>query len=154
MNDFNKLKTTIVGNIGEEYINEFSSHFGCKPYTPSISQSNPVDSLNACKNKKKNKWDLVSIEIKTKPRLIYYPKTGFDKNDFEEYKEFPTKVCVVFVDYLEKSIYYQWISELEKHKEVMNGHLVVFPLSIMKKYRDLTDDEVELLKKHCNSNYL
>lgn len=155
MSNFNELQTTQYGDLGENFINEFATSVGCKAYQPSIKQSNPVDSINACKNKKTGKWTLASIEVKTKARMIYYPTTGMDKNDYELYLDFPAPVCVVFVDWMQGEIYYQWISVLAKHVQPVknNKHIVQFPLSCMKTYRKLTPEEIKQLKEFENSNY-
>ena len=98
MKKFKDLQTTILGDIGEKYINEFALAKGWKPYLPSIEQSNPVDSLCVRYNDDKKKYEFISIEVKTKASLKYLPSTGFDKNDFETYVNFPIKVCILFVD--------------------------------------------------------
>jgi hypothetical protein len=153
--NFNKLKTTILGNHGERYIAEFSSNMGCIPYGPMLEQSNPVDSLQACKHKKTGKYKFASIEVKTKASMLYYPITGYDLADHKTYVEFGQPVCILFIDELKEEMYYQWVSELDKVKlEVPNRKdLIAFPLSAMKVYRKLTKEEVEELKTLSNSNY-
>ena len=155
MSNFNELQTTQYGDLGENFINEFATAMGCKAYQPSIKQSNPVDSINACKSKKTGKWTLASIEVKTKARMLYFETTGYDKVDHETYMDFPAPVCIVFVDWLEGAIYYQWVSKLDKHKIEMDKtpNLVHFPLSAMEIYRKLTSKETKELKQFANSNY-
>jgi hypothetical protein len=155
MDNFKKLKTTILGDIGEAYISEFASHFGCRAFGPLMEGSNPVDSLSACYNKKTGKWKVIGIEVKTKERLSAYEMTGMDTIDLKTYVEFDNPVCVIFVDYLSGSIYYQWAKELDKNKVEMFGHqhVIYFPLSIMKEYRKLNEDEIKILKDNSNSNY-
>jgi hypothetical protein len=154
MNNFKQLKTTILGDIGEGYINEFAASVGCRAFKPSMDGSNPVDSLNACQNSS-GKWKMIGIEIKTKERLTAYAMTGMDTIDLKTYVEFDNPICVLFVDYLSGSIYYQWAKELDKHKVEMFGHehVIYFPLNIMKEYRKLTPDEIKILKDNSNSSY-
>lgn len=149
MKDFEQLPTTILGNLGEGFINEFATAKGAKPYTPSIKQSNPVDSLCIKDNK------FFSIEVKTKVSMTHYPMTGMDTIDLKTYINFPCPVCVLFVDYLKGTMYYQWSNVLNKHKVEMFGHkhVIYFPLSIMKEYRKLTPEEIKTLSEHCNSSY-
>lgn len=149
MKDFNQLQTTILGDIGERFIAEFAAAKGAIPYGPLIKQSNPVDSICIKNNK------FLSIEVKTKARMLYYPTTGMDKNDHETYMNFMCPVCILFVDHLEGKIYYQWINQLDKVKTTIpnNKHIYQYPLSCMKEYRDLNTEEIKELKEASRSNY-
>jgi hypothetical protein len=157
MSQFQKLKTTQYGNLGEGYLTEFAHSVGCRAYQPTMDGSNPVDSLNACKSKKTKKWEIVSIEVKTKAKMKYYNLTGIDTKDWLEYQEFPNPVYLLFIDYLKGEIYGQWTSKLiGKEKEInyqSREALTFFSLDDMKKFRDLTKDEIEELEKYCQSNY-
>lgn len=155
MNNFEKLQTTILGNIGETYINEFATSFGFSPYTPSIKKSNPVDSLCIGKSMKTGKLEIISVEVKTKGRMIYHNCTGMDRIDWNIYLDFPNPVCVLFVDHISKRIYYQWVKRLKKYVKDMpkRDDCVMFPLEHMITYRDLTPEEVKILEENSNSNY-
>lgn len=145
--NFNKLKTTRLGTIGEFYIPEFCKANSVKCYQPSTDGSYPVDSIGL-----NNKYEPFAIEVKTKARMIYYDETGMDSNDHIIYMKMPFPVYVLFVDSLSKSIYGQWISKLDKCKRI-DGRITYYPLEVMEHYRDLSEAEVIELKSLSNSNY-
>lgn len=146
--NFQNLTTTKLGNVGETYIVEFAKSKGAKPYIPAFDASFPVDSL-CLKNGK-----VFSIEVKSKPRMLKYELTGFDLVDFETYKKLEFPVYILFCDYITKSLYGNWISELDKQpKSYFTGAVVTFPLSAMTIYRGLSNIEVEELKKYNQSKY-
>lgn len=145
--EFTALTTTILGSRGEEFLTEFAQAHDSKAYIPSISESYPVDGIAI--SAKGKAW---GIEVKTKPRMKYYEQTGFDSNDFLAYCNLGFPVYILFVDYVTKSIYGAFVSHLKRFS-LPKGKLVLFPLSCMTKYRDLTDDEVLYIKELNGSNY-
>lgn len=147
MNSFTALTTTKLGYRGEEFISEFAASKKSKAYIPAVSQSYPIDGLAITE-----KGVLYGIEVKTKPRLMYYEKTGFDAADWMTYTNLPFPVYVLFVDYITKSIYGSWISNLKQFSEP-KGNLVLFPLSAMTHYRYLNENEVEYIKELNGSKY-
>lgn len=144
---FNDLKTTKLGYLGEKHIPEFCSAKGVKCYQPTTEGSHPVDSMGMTKNNK-----VFGVEVKTKPRLTFYNKTGFDLADYKTYINLDFPVYVLFVDHLTESIYGQWLSKLSHFKEIQ-GTFVYFPLDCMELYRELTREEINELKLHSSSNY-
>ena len=121
-------------------------------YQPTLNQSNPVDGL--AYNPKDNK--IYAFEVKTKASMMYYPSTGMDTHDHETYLKFPVPVCVIFIDEKKEEIYYQWINQLEKYVQEIpnnNNKTVMYPLSIMKHYRKLNEEELNIIREHSNSNY-
>lgn len=153
MKNFKELDTTKVGDIGETYIAEFAESKGMKHWIPGKDGSYPVDSI--CYHIKNKKH--YAVEVKTKPRFKYKDLTGYDYNDHEFYLQYEFPVYILFIDYYSKSIYGQWVKKLDEHKELMHMPNSVdtytFPLNIMTKYRDLTEEEVEALKNGCKSTY-
>jgi len=146
MSNFKNLKTTIYGDMGEAYTPEFCSVKQIKCYQPIEDASFPVDRL-FIKNKK-----TYGLEIKTKPRMLYYNRTGMDTADDIEYINMDIPVYILFIDYISKSMYGNWIHKLQKNKTVQ-GKYTYYELSDMKEYRKLTNDEVDVLKNASNNNY-
>lgn len=145
--EFNNLQTTRLGDRGEQFIQEFAKSKCAKAYIPAIKESYPCDSIAIHSG-----GTLFGIEVKTKPRMKYYEQTGFDSNDFLAYCNLGFPVYILFVDYVTKSIYGAFVSHLKRFS-LPKGKLVLFPLSCMTKYRDLTDDEVLYIKELNGSNY-
>ena len=146
MSNFKNLKTTIAGDAGEALSPEFCKVKEIKCYKPIEDASFPVDRL-FIKNKK-----TYALEIKTKPKMLYYPMTGMDTADDIEYMNMDILVYVLFVDYISQSIYGNWIHKLQKNKTIQ-GRYTYYELSDMKEYRKLTKEEVDSLKKLSNNNY-
>jgi hypothetical protein len=144
---FSALTSTRLGTFGESFIKEFAKSKNLKPYIPAIDESFPVDSI--CLTKE---WKTVAIEAKTKPRMRFYNKTGYDKADHEVYLELNMPVWVMFIDYIAGTIYGQYAHVLDKQKEIQKSW-VLFPLSAMTEYRKLTQSERSSLEEMGNSNY-
>lgn len=145
---FTELQTTICGNFGEDLIlKEFGNKHNLKIYIQQKDNSSyPVDAIALYNGK------AYGIEVKTKPRFKFFDKTGMDTPDHTTYMEMNIDVYVLFVDYIEKKIYGNWIKKLDKHKKI-EGNITTYPLSEMKVYRNLTDKEVDDLKELSRSNY-
>lgn len=150
--NFKELDTTKVGDIGETYIAEFATAKGMKHFIPGRDGSYPVDSICYHTGRKKH----YAVEVKTKPRMLYFNRIGYDCNDHELYMNYEFPVYILFVDYFSKSIYGQWVKQLDAHKQKIATPTVptyTFPLEVMTKYRDLTEEEIKELKDGCKSTY-
>ncbi len=146
METFKNLSTTKYGDMGEAFIPQFCKSKGAQPYQPSLEESNPVDAI-CLKNYKP-----FAVEAKTKAKMLMRDNTGYDIIDHETYMRMEIPTYILFVDHLTQSIYGQWVSKLDAHKEKM-GSVYIFPLEQMDEYRKLTQDEVEALKKASNSKW-
>jgi uncharacterized protein (DUF779 family) len=146
MNKFKNLPTTIAGDAGEEYSPEFCKVKEIKCYKPIEDASFPIDRLFV-KNKR-----TYGLEIKTKPKMLYYPRTGMDTADDIEYMNMDIPIYVLFIDYISKAIYGNWVHKLQKNK-IVEGRYTYYQLSDMKEYRKLTDEEVNKLKELSNNSY-
>ncbi len=146
--DFNNLPTTKLGNIGEGFISEFCRAKKARSYGPSMDGSNPVDSF--CINESLR---VFGIEVKTKARLSMENATGYDEDDHKKYLAMDVPVYILFVDYLYRKIYGQWVKKLDKVKQSFADGLLIFPLEEMEIYRELTKDEIKELSEASNSNY-
>lgn len=145
--NFQKLKTTIAGNLGEAYIPQFCKAKNLKCYQPSWNDSFPVDSIML-----DNKNKVYALEIKTKPKMLYYDRTGFDYVDYLTYLDFDIPVYILFVDYIAKKIYGNWLTKL-KNNVIIDGKYVYFELKHMITYKELNEDEVLQLKNASNNTY-
>lgn len=147
--NFKDLTTTKLGDVGEKYITEFAQSKNAKPYIPAFNASFPVDSICVSGIGK-----LFAVEVKTKPRMLYYEMSGYDNVDHQTYINFSIPVYVLFCDYVTKTMYGAWAKELDKQpKSYFTGGIVAFPLSAMTVYRGLSNIEVEEVKKYNQSNY-
>jgi hypothetical protein len=146
-NKFLNLTTTQLGTTAESMlIAEFAKSKGYFPYTPEIQASHPIDCLMLSGS------SIWMMDLKCKSRRKYFADTGCDTLDVEKYINYPFPVYILWADIVQKKIYGNWLVKLYPHKKVENN-ITYFPLDMMVKYRDMTDDEYEELKKLERSKY-
>lgn len=165
-NSWENKKTVIKGDFGEDIINQFLESKGFVIYKPTTKSAHAFDRL-AIKDKKQ----VVIVEVKTKPRRLYYPDTGIDIKHYNTYKEISKKhnipVYLFFVDEEEGYIYGNYLSNLteicivkQRRKEIqyplIEKNIIYFPLSKMNKLYKLTDKQIKFLKENStrNINYI
>ena len=154
------LRTVKKGDYGEKLVADYFESRGWVIYNPRTDKAHGFDGYLYKDGKQ------IALEVKTKPRCLKYPETGFDEYAFQRYKKLSEEknmpVVIAFVDELEKQIYGNWLSELNKPLKTENpneqdypkvvGHTGgnkltrYFPLKFMRLFRNLTDDEVDILK--------
>lgn len=106
------------GNIGEEYCDDYLISHGVTPYLPSEKwgKAHPFDRL--CSISKK---ELFIAEYKTKEARVYYPDTGFNQSNFNDYQRIKTKydveIWLFFIDKNAGQIYGNSLSYLEGYQE-------------------------------------
>lgn len=157
MQDWNSLQTVKYGQIGEDIVNKYLISRGIIPYAPSSSGAHPFDRLCASKDKRR----LFVAEIKTKPARIYYPDTGINISHYLDYKHiqevYKIQVIIFFVDHDRKSVYGNYLSELETECNIEhNGKVIAYPLTykgiiyfpLAKTIHvaDIPDEEIEKLQ--------
>lgn len=118
----------IKGNMGEKIIYELLRKKGWIVYKTIMEGGHCFDFL-ATKDRK----ELLIVEVKTKPKRLKYPDTGFNLRHYNEYKRISEKhnlkVFVAFVDESEGRIYGNYLNELEKPKTITaNGKQITYPL--------------------------
>jgi Holliday junction resolvase len=152
------------GAVGERIVRGLLEKQGWIVYQPLTEGPHLYDIL-AVKDKEK----ALVLDVKAKARMKKRAETGIDKSQYEEYKNFSLKYSMpfwlVFVDEMEKRIYGNTLEELEKecvedgqiypHEIITkyNKKVVMWPLSKMKHFANLTEDDVIELKKHNRRNY-
>ena len=154
------LREVKKGDYGEKLVDDYFEDMGWIVYQPTTDKAHGFDRY-LYKNGRQ-----IALEVKTKPRCSKYPETGFDERSFQRYQKLSEEnnlpVIIAFVDELEKQIYGNWLSELNKPLPTANpneqdypkvvGHTGgvkltrYFPLKFMRRFRNLTDDEVAILK--------
>jgi hypothetical protein len=145
---FKEMRQTHLGELAEELIlNEFVHSKGSVPYRPGNDCSHPIDSINLKPN-----GEVWAMDMKCKPRRLYYEDTGIDLKYFNTYSKIDasTPVYLLFVDTATNSIYGNWLRKLTPN---FQGNLVYFPLNEMIEYRKLTSVESASLKELSTSNY-
>ena len=139
------------GKIGEKIVKDFLESKGFIVYAPITEGSHKIDFF-AHSGKSK---DVVCCEVKTKPRMKKFPKTGFNISCYKHYLEVHNKYSIpvfcAFVDEFERCIYGNWLSELGEPDYI--GSVVVWHLGKMKKIADLTDPQVDEINSLRDSKY-
>ncbi len=161
--NWQSLSSVQKGNIGEKLVNEWLGKQGFIPYSPTIPGVHPFDKLVASADKKR----IFIAEIKTKPARTYYPDTGINIRNYEDYKFIEEKhkldVFLFFVDEDKCKIYGNWLKELEvktfikgySHETeypLRQGGIIYFPLKLMKEIADISPSEIEQLKALSGRN--
>ncbi len=159
-------KQVIKGNFGESIVDDYLESLGFVMYSPKTTGAHAFDRLAI-----KNKETVVIAECKTKARRNKYYDTGLNYRHYLEYKKISEKhnipVFLFFIDEMEKRIYGNFISELEKEFESNYNNItkkypcieenrskiIYFPLQVMRNIKDLTESEVEFLKLNSTRNY-
>ncbi len=144
---FTGLTTTQLGTLAEQlYIEEFADSINYGYYNAPSHRSHSIDSILM------SGASIILLDIKCKSSRKFYPDTGFDLADYESYieknKKFP--VYILFVDITKKKIYGNFLQRLTPTYE---GNIVYFPLSEMKLFRKMSEDEYKQLKSLERSNY-
>lgn len=115
------------GNAGEKEVRKFLAEKGLIIYEPVTNIAHGFDKLIS-----KGKQQFVIVEVKTKPKRIYYPDTGFNIKHYNEYKFISVKhnlpVFIFFVDEILKEIYGNYLHELEIKKQInWHGKIIEYP---------------------------
>jgi len=143
------------GNIGEKLVKDYLESLGCIIYEPVTDGSHLFDKLVLHPTRK-----LFICEVKTKPARLKYPDTGVDIRHYNSYKSvmnnYKLDVLLVFVDDLNRSMYGNWLSELDKpfgdyplkHKGIIYWHI-----NTMRILRELTDSECRAIRLYYTGNY-
>lgn len=147
------------GDIGERIVDRHLIEAGLLPYRCEVKdRPHPFDRLCATPDKQ----TIYIADVKTKPARVYYPDTGINAKHYHDYQRIRQKhnidVFVFFVDYDRAKVYGQYLSELEKERDVewkgktlkyplRQEGIIYFPLSAMITVYELTDADVEELKK-------
>lgn len=152
--------TTKKGDIGERIVREFLVSKGYVPYVPIADIAHPFDNLCASPDKKK----IFIVEVKTKEARKYYPDTGINIRNYDEYafirKKYGIEVFIYFVDATNKKVYGNRLSVLEEKTTVGNKEypkreppIIYFPLCNMQTISELTDEQCTEIRKYTTKNY-
>jgi len=151
------------GNLGENIVKETLEKRGYIVYRPVTEKAHAFDFL-AVKDKKV----FVIAEVKSKARFNKYEATGINLSNFKEYKFIYENqnidVILFFVDEhpKEKRIYCQKLSILMQEKKVdgikypnleISQGKILFSLSDMVTVCELTEEQLNELKKYSSRNY-
>jgi hypothetical protein len=148
------------GNIGEQIVFDYLYNIGYVIYRPVTGGAHPFDNLCVSRDKK----DIFIAEVKTKEARQYYPDTGINIKNYNEYKFIQNKynlhVFLFFVDADNLKVYGNFIACLEAKKvsgkcsyPLKQNGIIYFPLSNMKLISELTDDQAKAIKEHNTKRY-
>jgi len=166
---FEELPGTKKGYIGEGEVDKYLTCLGIVPYSPIIGKSHPFDRLCASSDKKK----IFVAECKTKASRTYYPDTGMNESNYQDYRNildnYRIDIWLFFVDENTKTIYGNLLSELDKPIAIVHngkrieyplvqkdtyGHSIrYFPLVSMKEVCKISDAIAKDLKNLSRRNY-
>lgn len=149
------------GRTGELILLRLMIKNGIIPYEPfpEIDTSHPFDFLCV----KQADRTIFIMDAKSKPARLYYPDTGINIRNFEEYdavsKRHNAEVFLSFVDEKQRKIYGNWLHILSLPKAIIwrrevleypwrHKGIIYFPLESMQPLADLNDEEVAALERH------
>lgn len=150
------------GNIGEAAVRSLLEKRGWVVYDPVTNSPHGFDFLAT-----KNKETLMIAEVKSKPKRIKYPDTGFDIRHYKEYKaiaeKYNIRVFIFFVDEDMGKVYGHYLDVLDSPRVIKhNGKLltypiqtcgiIYFPVEKMITLGELSDIEVKAMKTHSTRN--
>ncbi len=167
--EFEKLPAVQKATIAEKELDKFLMKKGIVPYIPNPGAPHPFDRLCASADKK----SLFVAEVKAKASRSYYPDTGMNVRNYNDYinirQKYGIDIWMFFVDEYRKQIYGNLLTELEKPITINhNGKLkqypsiepdkkgvkiIYFPLVKMEKICDLDEAVVLHMKTLSNRNY-
>lgn len=151
------------GDLGEKIVRDWLHRNGLVVYEPVTDSAHAFDKLVS-----RGKSTLVIVEVKTKPRRLYFPDTGIQLKHYNEYKRVSEKynipLCIFFVDEYLSEIYCGYLSELSANKQIThNGKSITYPLvkggiiyfyqPTMRVIHKLAPEQVTEIKKHSSGNY-
>ena len=165
--EFNSLKTTKLGDVGEEivdnwlYMESFDGWGTSDIYSVNHEKSHIIDRVVFTSG------SVICFDVKTKSSRDLYPDISIDTPDYKKYKRLAENgnyVMVFFVDHKLKKCYGGFLSGERNERGIdseswVNGvrypHHVnsntYLPLQNMTDYFELTDDDLERLKPFIGS---
>jgi len=166
---FEDLPQVQKATIAEKELDKFLMAKGIVPYLPSPGAAHPFDRLCASADKK----NLFVAEVKAKASRTFYPDTGMNVSNYNDYINIRDKygidVWVFFIDEFRKQIYGNLLTELERSIRIEhNGkslqypliqpdykgkEIIYFPLVKMIKICDLDSEVAESMGELSNRNY-
>ena len=158
-NSWNDKTTVQKGNYGEKLVKQYLESKGWIVYGVETEGRHAFDKLCV-----KDKKHIIIAEIKTKARMNYYPATGFNTRNYNEYKFLQNKygidIFIFFVDEALHKIYGNKLKELERNKIIKNKSypmeikdITLFPLINMIEIADLKQEDSNYLINHSTRNY-
>lgn len=114
---FKDLKSTKIGTIAEEFVDDYLISQGYQTWFNTNKQSTPWDGF-ANNNKKEDKWKKILVEVKCKTKTAY-GDFGIHHNDLQIYKKAEKEenrpMLIFYVDYISKKLYLITTSMIEEH---------------------------------------
>ena len=163
--DWNDKVTVKKGNLAEELVDNHIESMGYIPYHPKkCDKPHPFDRLCASPDKKY----IYIAESKGKARRTYYPDSGIDIKNYEEYcyieNNFNIQTYIYFVDEDNKKIYGNFLYQLRMPRPILyNGKwleypirqkgIIYFPIDSMEIICSINDEAANKLKRLSSRNY-
>lgn len=152
------------GNIGENIVDKYLRDKGFVPYYPDMRSAHPFDRLCASKDKR----TLLIAEVKAKAKRTYYPDTGFNISNYEDYcnirQKYNIPIYLYFVDEGMGLVYGNKLSVLEEEKIIKHQMMdlkyplkqkgiIYFPIEKMEVIGAITEKKQQELKDLSSRNY-
>jgi len=118
-----------------------------------------------------NSLRIVLVDSKAKPAMSFYPDTGIDKHQFDNYTTIGRRhralVFLCFIDEFYPKAYGNFLQILKRKRKIWwndkmikyprsafgsTGHTINFPLDYMKVLVDILPEEIAELKSHSTRN--
>lgn len=170
--NFNNLKTTKLGDIGEELVDKWFYSEGFDGwgtsdiYSVNHEKSHVIDRVVFASG------SVICFDVKTKSSRDLYSDISIDTPDYKTYKKLAENgnyVMVFFVDYKLGRCYGGFLSGVRSEKGIdsecwidgrryphhvssNSGGVTYLPLQNMTEFFDLSDDDLERLKPFTGGN--
>jgi hypothetical protein len=151
------------GDIGESLVDTYLKEKNFIPYSTNFNGAHPFDRLVASRDKK----TIFIADVKTKAVRKWYPDTGINISNYNEYKyislKYKINVFIFFVDEEKGKIYGNWLHKLDEKSEIQVRDKVIqypmesngiryFHIEKMNVICDLTDESVAKLNEVTTKN--
>jgi hypothetical protein len=151
MEDWQEKKEVKKGNIGEKIVQDFLEQNNFILYKPVTNGAHKIDYFaHSGQNK-----SVICCEVKTKARMAWKCKTGFNISCYNHYNELKIKhninTFIFFVDDFEKCVYGQWLHLLNNPEYIKDS--IVWPLNQMKLIRKLNEYEINEILIYSQRKY-
>ncbi len=157
---WNERTNVKKGNVGEQIVFNYLRNKDYVVYRPVTDGAHPFDNLCVSRDKK----TIFIAEIKTKEARQYYPDTGIDIKNYNEYKfiqnKYNLQIFLFFVDAANLKIYGNFLDRLETQKvegkylyPLRQNNIIYFPLSNMEMVSELTTEQAKAIERYNTKNY-
>lgn len=155
MSEFNELRSTKKGEVGEELVKDFIEWEYGMVYSPPKKKPHVIDGTYYMSG------SFIPYEVKTKEERDLYPDYGIDYADYKKYKNLAVNhhVQLFFVDYRIKKCVGGFLGDIDKEfcsdgkyypkrgRTYKGEKMIYFPTELLETYFDLTEEECKSIEE-------